>query len=47
MKRVYPLCLILTIFLNCSLVKPVVMPDQNLAAVVRAELGFKSKRTYF
>ena len=39
MKRIYLLFLILTIFLNCSLVKPKVIPDQNLAAAVRAELG--------
>ena len=39
MKHSYLLFLILTIFLNCSLVKPEVMPDKNLAAAVRAELG--------
>ena len=39
MKRVYLLFLILTVFLSCSLAKPKVIPDKNLAAAVRAELG--------
>ena len=47
MKHCYLLFLILIIFLNCSLVKAVVIPDQNLAAAVRAAPRFKSKRTYF
>ncbi len=47
MKRVYLFFLMLTVFLNCSLVKPVVMPDQNLAAAVRAELGLNPNEPIF
>lgn len=38
MKRFYLLFLILTVLLNCSLVKPKVIPDKNLAAAVREQL---------
>jgi len=39
MKRFYLLFLILTVLLSCSFVKPKVIPDKNLAAAVRVELG--------
>ena len=39
MKHFYLLFLMLTVCLNCSLVKPEVIPDKNLANAVRAELG--------
>ena len=39
MRRFYLLFLILTVFLGCSLVKPKVIPDKNLAAAVQEELG--------
>ena len=47
MKRFYLLFLILTVFLNCSHVKPELMPDQNLAAAVRAELGLDPNEPIF
>ena len=39
MKRVYLLFLILTVLLNCSLVKSKIIPDKNLAAAVREQLS--------
>ena len=47
MKRVYLFSLILTVFLNCSLAKPGVIPDPNLAAAVRAELGLDPNEPIF
>ncbi|MYB00756.1 hypothetical protein F4X90_13925, partial [Candidatus Poribacteria bacterium] len=38
MKRFYLLFLIFTVFLSCSLVKPKVIPDANLAAAVQEQL---------
>ncbi len=38
MKHLYPLFLILTVFLSCSLVKSKIIPDKNLAAAVREQL---------
>ena len=39
MKYFYSFFLILTVSFSCSLVKPRVIPDKNLAAAVRTELG--------
>jgi len=41
-KCFYLLFLILTVFPGCSLVKPRIIPDRNLASAVRAELGLDS-----
>ena len=47
MKRFYLLFLILTVSLSCSLVKPTDIPDKNLAAAVREELGLDPNEPIF